>query len=340
VAPGGRAATGGRNAGGVPATGGRSASGAPSNGGDAGDGGLGGAGNGEGGANAAGNGAAGKGNEGGKPGVGAGGGGTGSGVDPFGITQLYPTANPAGVWTSEHWSGSAYEIDSRIDDNDPLEISGMRGEGSLEVTGTGELIMSGSQPRIYVYPGTNGPWKNVEVTVYYQRVEDEDTAYAGLVVGTRSGAEGHTDSTACEAHTYYARLRNDGAIDFEKELEHPASSTQSRVDPDTVWPGTGDVPFDSWIGWKFVIYNLPSGDAVKLEAYRDLTNGEEGGDWIKMNETVDDGGWSVETSCDEYSPSGGESDAVVLDGGVTFIRNTDVTEARYRWVSVREIIAP
>ena len=89
-----------------------------------------------------------------------------------------------------------------------------------------------------------------------------------------------------------------------------------------------------------MIYNLPSGDAVKLEAYRDLTNGEDGGDWVKMNETIDDGGWSVETECDEYDPSGGESDTVVLDGGVTFIRNTDVTEARYRWVTMREIAPP
>ena len=32
--------------------------------------------------------------------------------------------------------------------------------------------------------------------------------------------------------------------------------------------------------------------------------------------------------------------AYVGQGGTTFIRNTEVTEARYRWVSVREIAAP
>ena len=190
-----------------------------------------------------------------------------------------------------------------------------------------------------MYPGDGGPWTNVEITVYYQRVEDDATAYAGLVVGARSGEEGHTDSTACDAHTYYARLRHDGAIDFEKELEHPASATRSRVQPETVWPPDGNLPFDTWIGWKFVIYNLASGDAVKLEAYRDLSGGANGGDWQLMNETVDDGGWFVESDCDAHAPSGGESDLVVLDGGVSFIRNTGVSEARYRWFSVREIDA-
>jgi hypothetical protein len=270
---------------------------------------------------------------------GPGSGGASGDVDPFGIRELYPSASPESEWTSEHWSEGPYEIDGRTDEHDPLGLSGMRGDGSLEVNADAELVMGGSQPRIYVYPGTGGPWKNVEITVYYRRVEDAATAYAGLVVGVRSGEDGHTDSNACDAHTYYARLRHDGAIDFEKELEHPASSTQSRVSPQTVWPPDGELPFDTWIGWKFVIYNLPSGDAVRLEAYRDLTEAEDGGDWVLMNQTVDDGGWSVETECSEHDPSSGESDLVIVEGGTAFIRNTDVTEARYKWFSVREIDA-
>jgi hypothetical protein len=317
---GARAASGGNDSAGAPGTGGSNGGGTSAGAGDGGAAPM----------------SGGSGSDGGSD---TGPGGATGERDPFGIAELYPSASPASEWTSEHWDGDAYEIDGRIDDNDPRAISGMRGTGSLEVTGTGELIMSGEQPRIYVYPGEGGPWTNVEITVYYQRVEDDATAYAGLVVGARSGEEGHTDSTACDAHTYYARLRHDGAIDFEKELKHPASATQSRVQPQTVWPPDGDLPFDTWIGWKFVIYNLASGDAVKLESYRDLSGGADGGDWQLMNETVDDGGWFVESDCDEHAPSGGESDLVVLDGGVSFIRNTGVGEARYRWFSVREIIA-
>ena len=263
------------------------------------------------------------------------GGGRGA-TDSFGIEELYPSAANGGLWTSEHWSGEAYDITSRTDANDPLEISGMRGTGTLEVTGDGELVMGGSQPRIYIYPSEAGPWRDVEVTVYYQRVNDAATAYAGLVIGTRSGPEGHGDDP-CDAHTYYSRLRHDGATDFEKELKHSPSSTKNRLDPEEVWPPDGELPFDTWIGWKFVIYNLPGGGGVKLESYRDMTEGADGGDWELLNETVDNGGWFVDTDCAEHSPAGGESDMVVLDGGTTFIRNTDVTEARYKWVSVREI---
>ncbi len=271
---------------------------------------------------------------------GVGGGGTEDAVDAFGISQLHPSAPGGAEWTSEHWAdGDAYSITERIDENDPLGLSGMRGTGTLEVTGDGELVMGGSQPRIYVYPAEKASWQNIEVTVYYQRVDDDATAYAGLVVGVRSGPDGHTTETACDAHTYYARLRHDGAIDFEKELKHPASSTGSRIEPEEVWPPDGALPTGEWIGWKFVIYNLTS-SSVALESYRDLTLGQDGGDWQLMNELVDDGGWSVETDCAEHEPVDGESDLIVTAGGAVLVRNTNAVEARYRWMSIREIEAP
>ena len=43
------------------------------------------------------------------------------------------------------------------------------------------------------------------------------------------------------------------------------------------------------------------------------------------------------TTCEEHSPVDGESDLVWEEGGVTFIRNTGITEARYKWFTVREI---
>jgi hypothetical protein len=267
-------------------------------------------------------------------GSGAGGAGGESAVDVFGIRKLYPSAASGAQWSSAHWDGETYSISARRDPNDPSGLSGMRGTGTLTVN-DGVLTMEGSQPRIYVYPEDGSAWRDLEITAYYQRITDAGTAYAGLVIGARSGPDGHTDETACDAHTYYARVRNDGAFDFEKELEHPASATQARVDPATAWPPDGEVPRSTWIGFKYVIYNV--GQTVKLEAYRDMTNGMNGGDWQLVNETVDDGGWSVETTCAEHSPSGGESDLIQLEGGTAFIRNTDVTEALYRYVSIREI---
>jgi len=339
---GGASGSGGSaGSGGATMSGGNSTDGGPSGGGPAAGGSF--AGGGDAGAGAAPT-------TGGDSGVGgAGTGGTGadgsggeapSGIDVFGITELYPSAASPAVWSSEHWSGGdSYSMAFGEDANDPSGLSGMRGDGTLTVTGDGELVMSGTQPRIYVYPGDDEPWQNIEVTVYYQRGVDAGTAYAGLVVGVRSGPDGHNTDTACDAHTYYARLRHDGSIDFEKELKHPASSTGSSVDAEVVWPPDGVLPTGQWIGWKFVIYNLDSA-AVALEAYRDLTGGADGGDWQLMNELVDDGGWSVETDCAEHDPVGGESDLVVMDGGAVLVRNTEVTEARYRWLTVREIAIP
>ncbi len=259
-----------------------------------------------------------------------------TGVDVFGIKELYPSAPSGALWTSEHWSNAAYSLSERRDPNDPQGLSGMRGSGTLEITGNGELVFGGSQPRIYVYPGDAGPWRDVEVTVYYQRVTDAATAWAGLVIGTRSGPDAHGNEN-CDAHTYYSRLRHDGAIDFEKELMHSPSSTRNRIEPEEVWPPDGQLPYGVWIGWKFVIYNQQQPNSVKLEAYRDMTDGQDGGDWRLVNEAVDEGGWFTQTSCAEHSPVNGESDMVVVDGGVTFIRNTDVTEARYKKFTVREI---
>jgi hypothetical protein len=261
-----------------------------------------------------------------------------SALDEFGITHLYPSDPSGGKWTSQHYTED-YEVAFGTDDRDPSALSGARGTGTLRALPSGELVMSGSAPRLYINPDPTHEWRNLEITVYYQRVEDSGAAYAGLVVGARSGPDGHTSDGACDAHTYYARLRNDGAFDFEKELKHPASSTKSRVAPEVAWPSGGMVPRETWLGWKFVIYNLDD-QTVKLEAYLDLTEGAGGGDWQLVNETTDEGGWFVETDCAEHAPEGGESDLVVTGGGSILVRNTDVTEARYRAMSVREITAP
>ena len=85
-----------------------------------------------------------------------------------------------------------------------------------------------------------GSERDIPETLRNKRLIQLDIA--GMIAGVRSGADGHTTGTPCDAHTYYARVRNDGAFDFEKELQHPASATQSRVDPTTAWPPDGEVP--------------------------------------------------------------------------------------------------
>ncbi len=257
--------------------------------------------------------------------------------DVFGVREIYPSSPGGGLWTSEHWaSGGKYDITSRIDGHDPRASSGRRGSGKLTATGTGELIMSGAQPRLYVYATQPGLWRDVEVTVYYQRVADDNTAWAGLVIGTRAGREGHA-TMPCDAHTYYSRLRHDGMTDFAKELMHPSSTPRGSVAASTLWPSTGALPIGTWIGWKFAVYTLADGATVRLESYRDMSQGIDGGTWVLVNDTVDRGEWLAPTDCAEHAPTRRLSPTTCLREGVVFIRNTGIADARYRWITVREI---
>jgi hypothetical protein len=256
--------------------------------------------------------------------------------DVFGVKMLYPTREGTRSWTSAHWDSRSYVIDARFDPNDPQGNSGKRGTGTLTVE-NGVLTMAGEQPRLYIYPFQGVPWRDAELTVYYMRVADDASAYAGMVAGMRSGSDGHTTMMPCDAHTYYGRMRHDGAFDFAKELKHPASSAWGQVPAQTAWQG-GKLPFNQWIGWKMVGYN--AGGQVKLEIYRDLTEARDGGTWEKVNETADGGGWFSRTDCPEHNPTAGRSDVRILDGGTIFVRNTNIEDARYRWISIREIQAP
>ena len=59
-----------------------------------------------------------------------------------------------------------------------------------------------------------------------------------------------------------------------------------------VWNG-GQLPRNQWIGMKVITRNIDGGQHVKMEIRRDLSDGVNGGQWEKIHEYTDDGGWSV-----------------------------------------------
>lgn len=268
--------------------------------------------------------------------------GISAGTDSFGITTLHPTATGFTDWESTHWdNGNARTVTGGRDPDDYTGWSHKRGDDALDIDGNGIMEMGGgNQPRIYInpYPGSEevNPeqfFKNVEATVYYKRIGNDGAANGGLVIGLRSGPNGHSSyGDPCDATTYYARFRHDGNWDFYKELKHPGgvSSGTSVLFP-------AGLPSQQWIGMKFIAYNFNNDSNVKLEVYIDNTsNGDvtNGGEWTLVGEKVDDGSWAVsDVSGCAYS----NNEIISTGGGVAIVRNTGIVSAEYKYFSVREI---
>ena len=258
-------------------------------------------------------------------------------VDVFGIQKLYKE-NPNGPqWDALHWNNgkSRTVISGSKDPYDTTQCSENRGNVNWTIDGKGSLLFNAScsgttEPRFHLNKPDTYFFQDVEATFYMMRVKDNNTNWGGPNIGVRSGPNGHSiPSEYCDAHTYYQRLRYDGNMDFEKELKHPDSSVQCTHN---IWNG-GKFPFNKWIGYKSITRN--AGNGVKLQLFMDVTEGVNGGTWVKLGEYADVSNWSPPQeppACPypaNYVPLKG--------GGVIVMRNTGVTDARYKWMTVREI---
>lgn len=209
-------------------------------------------------------------------------GAAGASIDRFGITKLYDTVSGGREWTSQWDNGHARTwTDSLNDPYDAEFVTQDKGTGSYKADGLGTLKISGDAPRMYVIdPNKIKNWHNVEITLYGQRISDDGTAWGGFVAVARTNH--FIDSNSCDTRGMAARMRYDGHIDFEKETSHPNSvAVSNKVNP-------GGFSKNVWIGYKYVVYDMSDGN-VKLELYRDNTDGANGGTWVKINELIDTG---------------------------------------------------
>lgn len=208
-------------------------------------------------------------------------------VDRFGIEKLYPTIVGGREWFSNWNNGHARSWnDNQNDPDDPEFWTKDKGTGSWKTDGLGILKISGSGPRMYVIDTARVEnWHNVEVTVYGERISDSSISFAGIMAYARTNH--FVDADICDDRGYGGRFTYDGRVDFEKETAHHLSNGNAQTATKRPW-GSGGMPKNVWIGYKYVVYDLPDGN-VKLELYMDTTDGLNGGTWTKITEFTDNG---------------------------------------------------
>ncbi len=258
--------------------------------------------------------------------------------DIFGIAKLYETALSEDVsWNSSYWNDKKYEVGGTLKDPyDPTKIARKRGNGTYKVN-NGILSLGGSSPRLYI----DYNFLNVEHTCYWKRIGNDGSSSQGCVIGHRSFVNGHLNTATNPCHTYYTKLRHDGKTLVHKESYHNLVDGKSMQ-----WYGSqnkfnayqriveGDYPSGKFIGVKSIVYDILDDEtddkSVQIELWIDEISGGNPELFKKSN-------WKL---VDWYTDDGENFEGFNFYGrkGYSLIRNGNIEEAQYKFVSVREIV--
>lgn len=261
-------------------------------------------------------------------------------LDSFhGINMLYAsdTTKCLNDWVSQWNSVRQTDYGHDADPGDPRCMQ--RGFGSI--TFGSDICEMTKKSRYYIYKAYEG-YEDVEFTAYGKYVSDgEILSSSGLTMVARSNHGDFEDG--CTAPGYMARLyRETGQVSLQKEYYHGPYTvyTDSRRNTTTFW--NGSLPTNKWIGMKFVVYTV-SDDSVKLELYIDMTEGVNGGNWIKVLDVLDSpGSWRKSGSAREIPQSCEvqDGDTVLGSRDVCFLRVDGSAETEVQWTnaSIRNIL--
>lgn len=260
---------------------------------------------------------------------GGGGGGTvepipppATGVDHFGSKMIYPTIPNGRVFNCPLDTGAKRTLSSGKRDGNsdlcPLGSGTYTIDPSIK-----EMIIKGGAPRVYVYDSQRAKlFENVEVTCYYKNISGTQASYQGFEIGNRGE---HELGGSNNARVYYARHSLNGNWDRMKEDVHPSGLATSTAKK--------GVAFSKGVyyGMKLVVRTLKDKSGVKIEAYRDETDGKNGGTWILMDSWTDKasagwGGYPI------YIPSTARCGCHSV-----FARTDNATDFRIKKFTIREV---
>ena len=258
-------------------------------------------------------------------------------VDKFGIKLLYPTKNGGEQWF--------------IDMNNPLGDNRFNPRNTITKNPDGSWKMKATQVRMEVYTSTGydrndistldhsaiaskgymqraNDWRNFEMTQYVKvNISPSDDNFSP---NGRGGKHTLIDTPpeGCEGSSMKGDVFFSGKVRFAKEQWHVSYVFTSLKS------ATSSIE-DKWVGIKFIVYNFVENNkvVVKTELWLDTNNN---GNFLKVDENVDRGGWGTEgTEC------GGAPDQIISWGGpITTFRWDTATDVDFKYLSVREITPP
>ena len=256
--------------------------------------------------------------------------------DQFGIIKLYPSKN-----NGEEWY---------INMDNPLSDSRFNPQNTITKNPDGSWKMKSTQVRMNVYTSTGynsaniptldhsviaskgymlapNDWRNFEMTQYVKvNTSPSDDNFAPYGRGGRHTGSGPPEG--CEGSSMKGDVFFSGKVRFAKEQWHVSYVFTN------VKTATGSI-VDKWVGIKFIVYNFVENNkvVVKTELWLDTNNN---GNFVKVDESVDRGGWGTEdTAC------GGAPDQIISWGGpITTFRWDTATDVDFKNLSVREIVPP
>lgn len=277
--------------------------------------------------------------------------------DKFRIVEIYPTKENGREWylnANNPYNDSLLSI--TFDPNITRQI-----DGSWRISDT-KSNYSNPQIRINIdTPSGQEPWKNVEMTGYIKIISINPSASPPFTNSSTNNTESNlalsqstgeseindiawyarggkrSEQAPCEGTAYFGGLHPDGTVDWKKSIWWTGGYTEDRFKQKVF----GEEMTEKWIGWKVIMYNIEIGNitAVKLESYLDIDNN---GNWSKVTDLIDSGGWHARTSDAEFYDAGcgKPKDYIVANTGPIATFRADNMVLDFRNLSIREIHPP